>query len=182
MGGSGSGNHYHWWRRGKKATVESCRSFDVNRWMRERILRPGVFHCGSWHWTDARTGEERASIGYEVNTLDLDAAWVRLTYTATQKMDYRIRLRTTRPYFGGLRWWLVCPLVVNGVPCGRRVGKLYLRGRYFGCRHCLNLTYTSSQESHQHEALYRLMAGNMGWDVATVRDVMKRIGKRGLGD
>ena len=28
-----------------------------------------------------------------------------------------------------------------------RVRRLYLRGRYFGCRHCHRLAYTSSQES-----------------------------------
>jgi hypothetical protein len=57
------------------------------------------------------------------------------------------RIATTRPRFGGLRWWFVCPLTVNGRPCGRRVGKLYLppAGRYFGCRHCHDLTYTSCQ-------------------------------------
>jgi hypothetical protein len=39
-------------------------------------------------------------------------------------------------------------LVVSGSPCYRRVGKLYLPpgGRYFGCRHCYDLTYTSCQE------------------------------------
>ncbi len=31
--------------------------------------------------------------------------------------------------------------------CGRRVRKVYLRGEYFGCRHCHNLAYASSQES-----------------------------------
>ena len=38
-------------------------------------------------------------------------------------------------------------LVRNNVACGRRVRKLYLSGRYFGCRHCHNLTYRSRQES-----------------------------------
>jgi hypothetical protein len=36
---------------------------------------------------------------------------------------------------------------VDGVACGRRVRKLYLSGRYFGCRHCHELTYASSRES-----------------------------------
>ena len=55
---------------------------------------------------------------------------------------------TTRPRFGGLRWWFVCPLLVDGVACRRRVGKLYLppRARYLGCRHCHQLTYRSCQE------------------------------------
>ncbi len=53
------------------------------------------------------------------------------------------------PHCCGVRWWFVCPLVVNDRACQRRVGKLYLPGggRYDGCRHCYDLTYTSSQES-----------------------------------
>jgi hypothetical protein len=74
---------------------------------------------------------------------------VRLFYTVGspgEALDYRVGLVTTRPQFGGLRWWFVCPLVVNGLPCGGRVAKLYLCGRYFGCRRCHGLTYTSCQE------------------------------------
>ena len=65
-----------------------------------------------------------------------------------QSLNYHVRLVATRPNFGGLRWWFVCPLVVNGRACGRRVRKLYLAPgcSYFGCRHCLYLTYTSAQK------------------------------------
>ena len=31
--------------------------------------------------------------------------------------------------------------------CGRRARKLYLVGRYFGCRRCHDLAYTSTQQS-----------------------------------
>jgi hypothetical protein len=60
------------------------------------------------------------------------------------------------------------------------VGKLYLPpgAGYYGCRHCHELTYTSCQESHQYDSLYRFMAGNMGTDFATVKQAMARIGKR----
>jgi hypothetical protein len=73
-----------------------------------------------------------------------------LTHASTKEqesLDYRVRLTTTQPRFGGLRWWFVCPLGVNGRACSRRVGKLYLPPgrRYFGCRHCHGLTYTSAQ-------------------------------------
>ncbi len=63
-------------------------------------------------------------------------------------MELPIRLETTPLHFGGHRWWGICPLVVNNVPCNRRVGKLYLPpgDRYFGCRHCHRLTYRSAQE------------------------------------
>src|SRR5262245_58476814 len=150
MGGLGSGNHYHWCRSGKKMVVEDCRSLDASRWMREGILTAGCWQRGAWAWfRDAARTERTSTIDYEVNTQG-DPPWLRLVYTVTatrDAFDYRVRLVTTRPRFGGLRWWFVCPLVVNGRPCGRRVGKLYLPpgGRYFGCRGCHRLTYHSAQ-------------------------------------
>ena len=37
---------------------------------------------------------------------------------------------------------------MNGACCGRRVGTLYLPpgSKYFGCRHCYNLSYDSRNE------------------------------------
>jgi hypothetical protein len=151
MRGRGRGNHYHWWRPRKKTVVEDCESLDANRWMREGILQAGVHKSGAWGWfrDEART-EQTSSIGYEVNTRDVPPS-IRLFYTFTESkdaLDYRIPLVTTQPRFGGLRWWFICALVVNGRECGRRVGKLYLPpgARYYGCRHCHDLTYRSVQE------------------------------------
>jgi hypothetical protein len=83
MGGSGSGNYYHWWRPSKKTVVEDCRRLDANRWMREGILKAGVHHSGSWAWfrDEART-EKTSSISYEINTRD-HPPWLRLFYTFT---------------------------------------------------------------------------------------------------
>ena len=63
------------------------------------------------------------------------------------ELDYSVELVTTLCHLGGKRWWFICPLTRNGIPCGHRVRKLYQRGRYFGCRHCHDLTYRSTQES-----------------------------------
>src|SRR5262245_27340942 len=130
MGGSGGGNHYHWWRRPKKTVVEDCLSLDANRWMREGILKAGVHRAGTWRWT-YRSGSG-FSIGYEVLTLEAGSPRLRLSYWWTwggtgtpESADYHVRLATTRPRFGGRRWWFVCPLVAGGRPCSRRVGKLY---------------------------------------------------------
>jgi hypothetical protein len=182
MGGSGSGNYYHWWRSGKKTAVEDCLSIDANRWKREGILKAGVRLSGSWRWLYA-SGREN-SINYEVLTIDMVRPLLRLSYSQSrpgteqrESMDYDVALTTSRPRFGGLRWWFVCPLTVNGRPCHRRCGKLYLHGCYFGCRTCHGLTYTSSQESRKYGSLYRSLAASLGWDPADVRRVMNRIGK-----
>ena len=185
MGGPGSGNHYHWWRRSKKGVVEDCLSLDANRWTREGILKEGVFKAGTLRWTYGNGST--FAVHYEVVTGTPDPSVVRLSYswiwTATgeqESANYRVPLTTTMPRFGGLRWWFVCPLSINGRPCGRRVGKLFLppHARYFGCRHCHDLTYTSCQESHKYDGLYRLLARHMGWDLGAVKRVMDGIGKR----
>ncbi len=143
MGGFGSGTNSHWWRPRKKTTVEDCDALNANRWMREGILKAGVHHSGSWRWTFRDRKEE--SIDVEVDTRDLSSPFVRLTYWSIpidpeerETFDYRVRLATTEPRFGGVRWWFLCPLLVHGTPCNRRVGKLYMPpgGSLFGCRHC----------------------------------------------
>ena len=178
MGGYGSGC---WRWHAKKDTVEGCRVLDVNRWTREGILREGVHHFGGWKWFSAATGEETSSIGYEVNTTDMAFPWVRLFYTFTrtqEPMDYKICLQTMRPYFGGLHWWFTCPLLRLRKSCNRRGSKLYVPpdGRYYGCRHCSDLTYQSCQESDKRvsflrkhpEALMALLNGPLE-DVPTSR-------------
>lgn len=47
--------------------------------------------------------------------------------------------------------------------CHRRVGCLYLPpgGNYFGCRHCYDLTYRSSQEGTEFKSLFQMLALQM---------------------
>jgi hypothetical protein len=49
--------------------------------------------------------------------------------------------------FGGSRPYFVCPGLVDGVVCGRRVVKLHLVGRYFLCRACQRLRHASQTEN-----------------------------------
>jgi hypothetical protein len=56
--------------------------------------------------------------------------------------DVQVPLTKTPCYFGGFRWWFICP------DCGKRMAILY-KPRYsnfFLCRQCHNLTYKSCQE------------------------------------
>ena len=121
MGGSGSG-----WQGAKKATVEDSLSLSMVALMRKRALVPGSWTRGSWQWS-YEGSEPHARIGYEANLVDPDAAWLRLTYTASgNPMDYRVRLVTTQPTYGGRRWWFLCPLARKDGGPPRRAAKLYL--------------------------------------------------------
>jgi hypothetical protein len=188
MGGVGSGNRYHWWRSGKKTVVEDCLDLDATAWMREGTLKVGVLASGTWRW-NYRSGRSFV-VNYELDTLDLAVPSVRLSYSwvwraspEPQSADYRVRLTTTRPHFGGVRWWFVCPLTVGGRSCNRRVGKLYLpaAARYFGCRRCHDLTYRSAQEHDKRlapfgrspELLYAVLDGPC--DLATLGLALKAV-------
>lgn len=78
----------------------------------------------------------------------MDDSLYRTPPDDTQAVDLNVRLQSTRPHFGGERWWFLCPLFNHGVPCERRVRKLYKPNSvwYFGCRGCQDLTYRSAQK------------------------------------
>jgi len=150
MGGIGSGNRY---RYGAKNTVEGRTSLDINRWAREGKLTTGRYFNWQWTWGDGST----SSINVRV-----ESAWsIRLIYRTRSggevdwtDVDYRIQLTRTPCRFGGERTWFVCP----GRGCGRRVAKLYSVGRYYVCRHCGNLAYSSQREDAGDRALSRAQA------------------------
>ena len=160
MGGIGSGN---WYRYDSKRTVEGCISIDSRKLARDGFLRPGYVYSGSLRWTSCHSGEDRGSIGYTIEARPDGTGTMHLRYQHTpfggepESLNYPVRLVTTRPHLGGLRWWFLCPLVVNDRPCRRRVAILYGNGKYFGCRTCLGLVYRSSQEAHQDERIERTL-------------------------
>jgi hypothetical protein len=69
---------------------------------------------------------------------------LKITYSPDKDLErsQTISLTQTPCYFGGFRWWMLCPT------CNRRVGKLYLFGQY-KCRHCHDLTYRSRKRSRR---------------------------------
>lgn len=172
MGGYGSG-----WHRGKKSTVEESLVLTMKHL--KASLEKGAGRWGSLSWS--RNGEPFASISYTTEDLEGDLA-VRLKYSRgegeTKKSeDYLVQVVSTSPNYGGRRWWFICPLVVDGAPCRRRAAKLYLPngGRFFGCRTCYHLSYTSAQEAHKMDHLFLDLAARMGpgWTPQAVKASLK---------
>ncbi|WP_312981673.1 hypothetical protein [Leuconostoc falkenbergense] len=48
---------------------------------------------------------------------------------------HKVKLTTTSPNYGGVRYWLVCPV------CGKRKGTLYAVNSVMACRNCSQLHY-----------------------------------------
>lgn len=165
MGGYGSG------RPKEKVAVEDCRALDLGLLERDGAFVPNYVGVVRWRRGDCNLG----SIGYRVEQSQGDRLWLLLDYVwgeAKEHVVIPVALETTRPHFGGVRWWGRCPLAVGGVACNRRVRKLYLRGRYFGCRRCHALTYKSCQESHQYDRLFASMGKSLGWPADEVKRIL----------
>jgi hypothetical protein len=149
MGGSGSGRRSGFGR----DTVEACRSIDVNRLHREGCLHAGWM--GGWQWT--RDGEKVASINLRTEHDRLHLSYrVRSVGEEWADVDETVRIVRVACRFGGTRPYFICPGVVNGIACGRRVAKLHGSGRYFLCRHCYRLAYASQSEGAWDRAIRRV--------------------------
>ncbi len=176
MGGFGSGR---WLWHTRKTTVEECLILDLNRVFQITDLKEKRFAAGTLEWS-RNGGEAFSRISYTINIFSEADAAMRLEYTRTQTkeaVDYKVKLITSKQNFGGVRWWFVCPLVVNNRVCSKRVGKLYLPSgaKYFGCRHCYDLTYTSSLESRQFDGLWKSLAADLpGLSPQDVKAIMRR--------
>lgn len=131
MGGTGSG---HW--RGARRDSAFWR-LDIDRLKRTGSIRPGLVSI-SWN----RRGECVASIRLLFSD-ELDR--VTLIYRSRSRgeawEDIRdpIQLDLTKPNFGGVRYWFVCP------GCQKRRKVLYGR-RLYRCRECHRLTYASQYD------------------------------------
>jgi hypothetical protein len=146
MGGFGSGRAAGLGR----DTVEACRSIDVNRLHKEGCLVLGW--SGGWQWT--RDGEKVASINLRAAEDRLDLSYrVRAGGSDWEDVEEAVRIVRVSCRFGGARPYFICPGVVNGISCGRRVAKLYSSRRYFLCRHCYRLAYASQCENGWDRAL-----------------------------
>ena len=149
MGGYGSGR---WYRYATKRTTSGLNILDVNWLNRNGNLAPGRWSSIGW----SRGGEPAGSIGIraEEGLLVLDYKWHGRD-NDWETVTESVLLSWTPCNYGGQRPWFICPGVINGFPCRRRVARLYAAGKYFLCRHCYNLVYESQREALRFRLLYK---------------------------
>jgi hypothetical protein len=125
----------------KRLTVEQCLKLSVID-----LHRNGVFasHFGRC-WIQWNVDGTTRRMEFAVVETPGQAMGLRFD---SESLRCVVEVTTSKPQFGGRRFWLRCPMVRDGMRCRRRVGCLYLPpGRsVFGCRVCYYLTYLSSQK------------------------------------
>src|SRR5512133_2753729 len=113
---------------------------------RERLFAPGRYR---WSWPEGGG----VILEFEVHPL------VDLLAIASPGHHSEIRVTSTAQHFGGERRWFICP-----AGCERRVGKLYLVGSGWRCRHCAGLRYESqSQRAPRRRRACEAFAGAPRW-------------------
>jgi len=134
MGGYGSGS---WSRWNSKSTTESQHRIDI-RWLKKQgYLQPGNFGSLSW----SRRNKETGSIGFRMEADRMVLNYRHRPHNGEwEKVEQTVSFDRTPCNYGGHRTWFLCPR------CWKRVAVLYGAGKYFYCRHCYNLTYSSQQE------------------------------------
>src|SRR4051794_4177924 len=138
MGGMGSG------RTGGNPTDEATGSFILS--VKGLLGRFPWSALGSGTVTFRSRWYGEFPVEVRVSTTDRAAPSMELTHGtrdgAAGRIAYRVGLTTTRPRYGGERWWFVCPAT------GRRAFKLYLPngGRRFLSRGGYPLRYAGARE------------------------------------
>jgi hypothetical protein len=138
MGGFGSGRP----RGSGRRRVEDCRALDVNQLHQMGCLRAGWAGEGQWG-----EGEQGASVSLRAEPGKLHLSYRIRVASAWEDVAETVAIVHVPCRFGGTRPYFICPGVVGGIACGRRVAKLYGPGRHLRCRHCHRLGYASQSAS-----------------------------------
>jgi hypothetical protein len=134
-----------------RLTVEECLCLDAMTLSRDGVFSSAFGNEWVGKWPDAHP---ECTIRFSVIELPACAMALRISVLwgepgrIQHSAQTRVEVTTTPCRFGGRRFWFRCPIEHNGIPCKRRVLRLYLPpGREkFGCRRCYDLTYRSCQQ------------------------------------
>jgi len=148
MGGYGSGRPAMY----RASKVEDCLSLSVNYLHRHRCLRPGS--VGSIRWF--HNGEKLGSTGFRMEGDRFFLVYRHRSYGGEwEEVEEPVYVVRNSCWFGGTRPYFICPGSENGIVCGRRVVKLYAEGKYYLCRHCYRLKYSSQYEGSWDRSMTR---------------------------
>lgn len=115
-------------------TADEVRSIDLADLSRWGYLKQWQKTRSTVSWQNARK-----SAVIEIHMGKFDAHMMLEYEYYGELLRYRVNMTHTPCQYGARRWWFRCPL------CASRVRILYGPDRYFGCRKCYHLWYTSQR-------------------------------------
>ena len=170
MGGMGSGR---WKGVECKPAVEGLRSLDINM-----LVRTGL----NVHHRDSICCRHNLIISLEwIEAISSSSLLLRYSIAGV-RMEYAIPVDKSKQKSGGFRYRFLCPVNKDGVSCGRRCEKLYIRpgARAFGCRICLKLTYNSCKHSRRYDSVVRQLTRETGMPKELFKLLFTKRGMRAI--
>ncbi|MFC7411403.1 hypothetical protein [Hydrogenophaga atypica] len=152
MGGRGSGRRSSYC--GKPETNDSM-PLDIRKLARAGVLMPGLSFSWQWLVNDRKV----AGISIRVDWHHSLVLAYRVKSTG-ELVEQRVHTQTSACHLGGERRWFTCPR------CNKRVAVLYAPGKYFACRNCYGLGYTTQKEGAGDRAASRAekLRKRLGWE------------------
>ena len=131
-----------YYRADKKLTTDDLLQLSIGWLKRHKYLLENAKINGVLTWkrySDGCPPRKIAFLKYIANFIGEERSiTLRYTYNGTKDIEHKILVTYSIPYYGGKRYWFICP------KCGRKVAFLY-GAKYFLCRHCQNLSYPTQQ-------------------------------------
>ena len=162
MGGYGSGRRGS----GRAATTSEVKRVDIRYIRKQGWLYSGRKGFLSWQCRGETSGTVGYSISGDVFTLDYS---VRQHGEEWEAITLEVPLTTTSCRYGGQRYYFQC----RGLGCGRRCEVIYSTGKYFVCRKCAGLLYTTQKSDRLDqiriakdkigERIFEEYDGEWGW-------------------
>lgn len=153
MGGYGSGHRF-----GSKNLVENRLYIDVRQLNQMGMLLSPKTYPLTW--------SNGSNIAIKSKPDSIELFYSVSHGSQHEDVDYTVPLSWTSCNYGGKRPWFICP----GRGCNRRVASLYLMGKYFLCRHCHDLAYSSQRDGEEFRLLHKS------------RKICRRLGAKSVDD
>lgn len=139
-----------WYRFEKKQTTDDLLRLSIGWLKKHNYLRENAIINGKLIWSRTYGEGNTREIGSLFCTSYFIGEKRSLTlayrYGGKEDINLNIPIDCSSPYYGGKRYWFLCP------KCGKRVAFLY-GGKYFWCRCCHNLSYPTQQMSFMSRML-----------------------------
>jgi hypothetical protein len=132
----------------ERIRLEDGLKLDLNRLIRQNLVRPGAAWGSTILWSYRYSGEEIVSGRVSADMTAERSGWFRLQLG---EMDQRIDLVATARHFGGRQWYFVCPRSARRVSTlWKPPGAQFFASRQAWGRQC---AYGSQFESPRDRAL-----------------------------